>query len=368
MVMGLSMSSLMRAAVVALGAALVLGAGASNAPADAFYKGKRITLLINYGAGGPADIEGRVFAKHLARLIDGNPSVIVQNMDGAGGLVGTSYLGEVAPRDGTMVGHLTGVAWRVANDPSRLRVDFKTFPFIAYQPSTTVYYVRTDVAPGLKVATDIVKAQHVISGGLGADSGKDLLIRLGLEILGVPNRHISNYRNSAQARLALQRGEIQFYSESPPSYRSVVHTGIVKEGLAIPVWHDPDFDGDKQLASKQVADLEIPVYHELHRAITGKLPSGPLWDAFRTIRTISGPMLRVVALPPGAPPAATEALRAAVARLSDDKAYTDDAMKALGFVPDYATGPDVGRVVLEALTVRPEMRAFIADYVRKGSK
>ena len=172
------------------------------------------------------------------------------------------------------MGHLTGMAWRWANDAERFRVDFKTYEFIGYQRSTTVYYVRTDVPPGIKVPTDIVKAQGLVSGGLGPDNAKDLLIRLGLELLGVPHKHVTSYRSSATARLALQQGEINFYSESPPSYRSVVHPGIVKEGLAIPVWHDPENEGGKLIASKQVSDLGI-------RALPRVLPDGQRRAAVR---------------------------------------------------------------------------------------
>src|SRR5882757_8057118 len=49
---------------------------------EPFYKGKRITVLINFAAGGPTDIEGRLFVKHLAKHIDGQPNILVQNMDG----------------------------------------------------------------------------------------------------------------------------------------------------------------------------------------------------------------------------------------------------------------------------------------------
>ena len=164
---------------------------------EPFYKGKRLTVMINYGAGGPADIEARMFARHIGKHIDGNPAVIVQNIDGAGGLIGTTYLGEIAPKDGTMMGHLTGMAWRWANDADRFRVDFKTYEFIGYQRSTTVYFMRTDVPPGMKQPADIVKAQGVVSGGLGPDNAKDLLIRLGLEMLGVPHKHVTSYRSSA---------------------------------------------------------------------------------------------------------------------------------------------------------------------------
>src|SRR5256885_7075162 len=58
---------------------------ASAAHADEpFYKGKRLTILINFASGGPTDIEGRMFAKHVARHIEGQPNIVIQNMDGAG--------------------------------------------------------------------------------------------------------------------------------------------------------------------------------------------------------------------------------------------------------------------------------------------
>src|SRR5437762_11341192 len=71
------------AALIALCALLTLADAHADEP---FYKGKRLTMVINFGSGGPADIEGRLFAKHIGKHIEGNPSVIVQNIDGAGGL------------------------------------------------------------------------------------------------------------------------------------------------------------------------------------------------------------------------------------------------------------------------------------------
>src|SRR4029453_6633167 len=127
---------LMRA-VVALCAVL---AAAPNAQADEpFYKGKRLNILINFASGGPTDIEGRLFAKHLARYIDGQPNIVIQNMEGAGGIVGAKYLGEVAARDGSTAGYFTGTAFMYALDPDRFRVDFKSYQFVATQPGTTVH-------------------------------------------------------------------------------------------------------------------------------------------------------------------------------------------------------------------------------------
>jgi len=81
--------------------AAVVAAGASAALADEpFYQGKRVTLLVNFAPGGPTDVEGRLLAKHIVKHIAGHPLIIVQNKDGASGLVGAAYLGEVGPRDG----------------------------------------------------------------------------------------------------------------------------------------------------------------------------------------------------------------------------------------------------------------------------
>ena len=78
----------MRAALLA--ALCAIGVSTADAQ-EPFYKGKRLTLVINFAAGGPTDIEGRLLAKHIAKHIDGQPTIIVQNKDGAGGLVGTIF-------------------------------------------------------------------------------------------------------------------------------------------------------------------------------------------------------------------------------------------------------------------------------------
>jgi len=98
------------------------------------------------------------------------------------------------------------------------------------------------------------------------------------------------------------------------------------------------------------------------------MPSGQLWDTYRAIHTINGAMQRQVVLPPGAPPAAVAALRAAVARLNDDKEHAEESIKTMGFVPEWVTGADTNRAVRAAITLPPEMRAFIAEYVRRAVK
>jgi tripartite-type tricarboxylate transporter receptor subunit TctC len=352
-------------AVVGICAALL---SVPHASADEpYYKGKRLSLIINFAAGGPTDIEGRLLARHLVKHIDGHPGIIVQNMDGAGGMIGAGFLGEVAPKDGTTLGYFTGSAWRYANNPERFRVDFRSYEFVAYQPGTSIAYMRTDVPPGIKDATDIVKTTGVVAGGLGAENSKDLLLRLALDMLGVPYKYVTSYRGSQAARLALQQNEINMYAESPPSYRAVVEPSLVREGRAIGIWYDANPGAEIGHPSRQVEGLPILSFVELYKKIKGAMPEGQLWDAYRTVLTINGAMQRQIVLPPGVPASALAALRAAVQRLNDDKEHAQEAARTIGFVPEWVAGPGTNKEVRAAITISPDMRAFIDDYVRKGA-
>jgi len=347
--------------------AVVLAATAARAD-DPFYKGKRLTVLINFASGGPTDIEGRLFAKHLARHIDGAPNIVIQNMDGAGGIVGAKYLGEVAPRDGTIAGYFTGTAFMYALDPERFRVDFKTYEFVATQPGTTVHFARTDVAPGLKQPTDIARAQGLIVGGLSVDTPKDLRARLVMDMLGIPFKYVTGYRSSPAARLAFQRGEINFFSESPPSYRGVVEPSLVQAGQAIPIFYDPGFDGQKFFVPQAVEGLAVPPFHELYQKIKGTLPSGQLWDIYKAIIGADGIIQRVIVMPPGAPPAAIAALRTAIGAVNRDPAYAEEAQKTFSFVPLWEAAPDTPKVAQAALSVPPQVRAFLTEYMKNLPK
>jgi tripartite-type tricarboxylate transporter receptor subunit TctC len=343
--------------------------GISSAAADEpFYQGKRLTILINFAPGGPTDIEGRLLAKYLGRHIDGQPLIVVQNKDGAGGLVGTNYLGEVAPRDGSMAGYVTGAAWKFVTAPESHRVDFRSFEFIGYQPGNAVYYARADIPPGLKQPADILKTTDVVAGGLAVESAKDFLIRLTLDMLGVPYRYVTGYRSSATARLALERGEINLHAESTPSFFAVVEPGLVRTGKVIPLYYDPDCNGETFSTPRVMQGSSIAPFPEFYRALKGRLPSGLRWDAYRTNLAVDAAMLRTIVMPPGSPPAAVAALRTALARLNNDKEYGEEALRTIQFVPHYVTGPDVNERVRPALTISPSIRNFVLNYMKRPAK
>jgi len=342
---------------------LVAAAGAQAQPS--FYAGKQLTILVNYDAGGPTDFEARLLARHIGKHIAGRPNIIVQNMAGAGGLIGTKYLGEVAPRDGTMAGYFTGSTQRFVSNPERFSVDFRTYEFIAVLPSGRLHFMRTDVKPGIKTATDVVKSQDLVVGGLGRDGPKDLAMRLTLDLLGVRYKYVTGYNSSAQAVLALQRGEISYYSDSPPLYKTKIDP-LVKAGQLIPVFYDPQFDGSEFSVPKYVKGLAIMPFHEFHKTIKSTMPTGPLWEAYKSILHVNGTMYRLIALPPGAPKDAVNALREAVLRLNEDKDYLEEAERTMGDMPEYVSGPNLNDEVRKGLSISPELKAFLEDYVKKG--
>ena len=350
------------------GACLLLLAALPARAEEPFYAGKRLTLLINFAPGGPTDVEGRLLAKHIVKHIDGNPLIVVQNKDGASGMVGSAYLGEVGPKDGSMFGYLTGTAWNYLIDPGAFRVDFRTYGFVGAQPGNAVTYMRADTPPGIKQAADVMKAENLVVGGLGADSSKDLLLRLTFDMLGLKYRYVTGYRSSNTARLALQNGEINVHSESTPGYFGVVEPSLVKTGKVMPLWYDPTYDGKTFTPAKVMEHKTIATFPEFFQAVKGSAPSGPLFEAYKTNLTVDAQMLRLVATPPDSPPAALAALRKALIALNDDKDYAADAMTAIQFVPHYEVSDNLNQVVRDRLTISPQMHDFITAYMKKVAK
>jgi hypothetical protein len=101
-------------------------------------------------------------------------------------------------------------------------------------------------------------------------------------------------------------------------------------------------------------------------AANGKDPAGPNWEAYYTILAVIGAMQVVLVMPPGTPQPAPEALRAAVASLDNDKEYVAEAVRSIGFVPEWFAGADTSEQVRAAVAVRPETRTFITDYIKNA--
>jgi tripartite-type tricarboxylate transporter receptor subunit TctC len=332
-----------------------------------FYQGRTLTIVINFAAGGPTDIEGRIMAKHLSKHIAGQPTIIIQNMGGGGGVTAVNYLGEVVKRDGLTAGFFTGALFHQQVREPGLRVDLSKFGFITGVPGVTVSYVRSDLPPGIKTPADFMKAERFKAAGLGVASSKDVRFRLSFDILGLKYDYVTGYNSSSTARLAVQRGEAQYHDETLPSYRAAVEPQMVKTGVVTPLYYTDlvSFDGDI-MVSPDVPEV-MPFTH-YYQKFFGKNPSGIKYEALKAANMSSTNMTRMIVLPPAAPAEAIAALRQGITGLSKDSDFIAEAQKTMRFYPRFEIGEQGERTFQRAAQISPEIVNFLKKYIEEANK
>jgi len=330
-----------------------------------FYQGKTLNIVINFAAGGPTDIESRIFAKHLPKHIPGQPTVTVQAMGGAGGITATNYIGEVAKPDGFTAAYFTGSLFHQQLKDPGLRVDLSKFGFITGVHGVTVSYIRADVAPGMKKPSDFVKAQKFRAAGLGVSSSKDVRFRLSFDLLGLKYDYVTGYNNSSDARLAVQRGEAQYHDETLPSYRTQVEPQMVKTGMVMPIYYtDLVAQSGEILVSRDVPELLPFTYY--YKEIFGKLPSGIKYEALKAANMSSTNMTRMVLLPPKAPAESITILRKAFDGLTRDQDFLQEAIAVMRFQPRFEIGEAGERLFKQASQTSPDVVNFLRKYIEEA--
>src|ERR1700754_5229675 len=115
---------------IILGAAMLLTAAARPAAAQEFYRGKTIDIIVASPPAGGYDQYARLLARHMGKHIPGNPTFVVQNMPGAGGVRTANFLFNVARKDGTVFGVVTReIALNPLLEPGRTNFQFKAEKF-----------------------------------------------------------------------------------------------------------------------------------------------------------------------------------------------------------------------------------------------
>jgi tripartite-type tricarboxylate transporter receptor subunit TctC len=322
-----------------------------------FYRGKTLTVLINFGTGGPTDIEGRLVAKHIGKHIPGQPVIVVQNMAGAGGIVATNYLGEVAKPDGLTMSYFTGNFFNILLADPILRVDLAKFAYIASIEGASVAYIRREV---LKDPLELAKAPMFKAGGLSATSTKDVRFRMELDLMGAKYQYVTGYNSNSDARLALQRNEVQFFVEGLPAYRATVEPQMVKTGEVVPLYANELINEDGTLEANEEAPDLLP-FSKLYQMIHKKAPAGPYWDALK-VTYISQGMQRVAMMSPGTPAAAVTTLRQAFSAMLKDQDFVAEFKRVTRSEPAYRVGVSGDKIVKQLQNAPEEVKAFIKKY------
>jgi tripartite-type tricarboxylate transporter receptor subunit TctC len=187
--------------------------GASAQSLEQALAGKTITIYVGYTSGGSYDLYGRLISRHLGAHLPGRPTVVVQNMPGAGSLKAANFLYEVAPRDATALGVVvesTALEQALANPAAQY--DAAKFTYVGRVATSNNIFMMWHTA---KVQSlDDARQLPALMAGTGPGSIAETIPKLTNALLGTRFKLISGYPASTEAMLAMERGEVDGSSSS----------------------------------------------------------------------------------------------------------------------------------------------------------
>jgi tripartite-type tricarboxylate transporter receptor subunit TctC len=200
------------AAVAAALAATLAGPAQAQSPDQAFA-GKTITIYVGYTAGGSYDLYGRLISRHLGQHLPGRPTVVVQNMPGAGSLKAANFLYEVAPKDGTALGVVVeSTALEQALSNPAAQYDAAKFIYVGRVATSNNIFMMWHTAKVQSI--EDAKKESAILAGTGPGSIAETVPKLLNALVGTKFKLISGYPASTEAMLAMERGEVDGASSS----------------------------------------------------------------------------------------------------------------------------------------------------------
>ena len=306
-----------------------------------FFEGKTIRIIGGFSPGGGIDIRSRLFPRHIANFIPGKPTIIVQSMSGAGGIVAANYtFGGVAKPDGLSILHFpSSTIMNAFLLKERVKYDLRKVPILWVMSDSWVTITNPKMSK-LKTAKDILESSSQLAiGGTGATSLRTLRPKLAMVLLGVDHRWVTGYRGSSGLMAAMDRGELDLSEQSMASYKTLIQPRE-KDGTAAILFQtgllqrDGSFERARRISNiPTLADL-LP---------KGK-KTGAVWEAWKAA---SAPQAfqSVVGLPPGVSSERVAILRKAFKSVTEDPAFRADFKKTMGIPADAIVGKKAASVV-----------------------
>jgi tripartite-type tricarboxylate transporter receptor subunit TctC len=301
-----------------------------------FYKDKTIRIVIGTGMGGSYGVYAQLVARHLGRFVPGAPTLIVQSMPGAGGLVALNYLAQKAPRDGTLISviHVTLVQEGLFNP--RAQYDAGEFQWIGRLASITFLGVASK-ASGIRTLDDARK-REVIAGAPGPNNVPAQSPLVLNKVAGTKFKVVTGYKGMGEAFIALERGEVEFAVPTEATL-AAFHQAKLKSGDLVPVF---------AMAGSRLKDYpDVPILQEFGKSEVEK--------AFLAVFTLTAEIGRSLATPPGVPLDRLAALRTAFDRMVLDAEFRADLAKSRVLL-DPKSGTEMQQLVRAAVTMSKETR------------
>ena len=335
--------------------AVVLGGTGLKADPMTYYEGQTIRIMIPFSAGGGTDTFGRYIAQYLGRHIPGNPTVIAENVTGAGGLLGSNEFAERVEKDGTSLltasGHLNLRAF-LGLEGLRLKLDELEPVVAAPMGHVTALNVQ---ASGVDDATAFLEASGRVTKGITDPVGLVESI-VALELFELDYRAVPGYGGRGDTRLAFERGELVINTQSTPAYLANV-LPLVEEGTAIPLYAIGFIDS----AGNPVRDPAAPdliTAGELYEQIHGEMPSGDAWEAYKVVANLVQNTRGTIWVHSDAPDDAREALRIGVDAMVQDPEFIETGKDMMAGY-DIISGDGLAQIKADLDAAPPEVVTWV---------
>jgi tripartite-type tricarboxylate transporter receptor subunit TctC len=316
----------------------------SNVPARrsyAFYEGKTIRIVVGFSAGGGFDVYSRALARHLPKHIPGNPTIIVENMVGAGSLISANHVYKVAKPDGLTIGHFIGGLFlaQLLEAPG-IAFDARKFEFVGSPVKDTPVCVLTKTSGITNIQNWMNATAPVKLGALAPGNSTYDHPKLLQDILNLPIQIVLGYKGTSDIRLAAEGGEIAGGCWSWDSIKATSSKAIEAGNLAVVL----------QMTPQPIPDLpNVPLAIHFTKSQEGRR----LIEA--AIHDISD-LMRPYALPPGTPQDRVQVLQKAFQDTLKDPAFMDEAKKSK-LTLDPVSGVELKSKVISLFGLSPSLQA-----------
>ena len=330
-----------RPMVALLAGALVAAATRPALAQDGFYRGKTVTIVVGYSAGGGYDQYARLVARHLGRHIPGQPTVIVQNMPGAASMTSVRHLDANAAKDGTVITTFDpGLVLETIAAPETHKVRFSEFRWIGtLLRDIRICYAST--ASGIKTWDEMMKRKEFLIGNTAKGSNAYVNGAILRKVFFAPVRQISGYPGSNEQRLALERGELE---GNCGSWTAIPQDWIVNHKINALVRFSP----------KRPADMpeSVPFVNDLATSQEQK----DLLDILNGPGELGRPFIVTKAVPADR----VAILRTALFAVLQDPAFIAEAQKQ-NLLLDPVSGDEAESVIAKIYSASPELAKKVKE-------
>jgi tripartite-type tricarboxylate transporter receptor subunit TctC len=277
---------------------------------EQFYSGKQVKLVVGAAPGGDYDLAARVLARHIGRHIPGSPSIVVENLPGAGGVRVANYIYNQAPKDGTVFGSISrGLPSQVVLGEANVQADPRRFGWVGASSKPDRVCVASATSQ-FKSIDDVFK-REVIVGSTAPGQIFSIVPSVLNKQLGAKFKIVEGYKGTGEILMALERGEVEglcyLLSTFKTNYPELLANGKIRVLV--------------NLGETPLADMpEVPSIYK-HTSTEEQR------QVLRFVISSTSEFGRPYVMPPGVPPARLEAIQKAFAASLKDPALIEEAEK-----------------------------------------